>query len=475
MSYLAPPDKAAELVRQLCRAVSPRKPHWVVVVLFEMYMDETGTHEQAPVTGAAAYLARSDQWENFTLHWTTALQKFGIEVFHATDYENSKGEFLGWKPPKKLALAKCLFPLLPSNTWIGIGNAIVNQDWESALVGHKELKAQLGSPYLGCFQRIIDRLLMNFKSHSPEDQIAVLVECNDFTEGINKIWVDWLKRQDTQNRLVSLSFGGKKDFVPLQAADALAYESYKALDNQRFQRDRKRKSLEIMQSTGNIEVFTLDKRSLPRAVARAERLYSQFKHLLPVIKPVRRHRTVFAPKQIELPRLPNLLNPQLSPGYEQRIALPSGREVRVPKVTPVFHGWHGPLPADRYGNKQVLEYNREMLFAELLILRIFEQAGWDGRWIDTFRNKYRTGYWTNGESKELPAAEQVILDAIRAKAGHGGGCFDVFCWRDKERVFVESKWKGNDVINKNQKRWLESALTLGIPLECFLIVEWTLA
>jgi len=34
----------------------------VAVMLFEAYMDETGTHEKAPVTGVV-YLARSDQWE----------------------------------------------------------------------------------------------------------------------------------------------------------------------------------------------------------------------------------------------------------------------------------------------------------------------------------------------------------------------------------------------------------------------------
>jgi hypothetical protein len=40
---------SGQMVGRLCRAISPRKPHWVAAVLFEMYMDETGTHESAPV------------------------------------------------------------------------------------------------------------------------------------------------------------------------------------------------------------------------------------------------------------------------------------------------------------------------------------------------------------------------------------------------------------------------------------------
>ena len=80
--------------------------------------------------------------------------------------------------------------------------------------------------------------------------------------------------------LVSLTFGGKGDFVPLQAADALAYESYKALDNQRFGKGRTRKSLEIMQSTGNIAVFASDRDTLPKQIATAEQALARFKPLL---------------------------------------------------------------------------------------------------------------------------------------------------------------------------------------------------
>jgi hypothetical protein len=67
-------------VGRLGRAISPRKPHWVAAVLFEMYMDETGTHESAPVVGAAAYLARSEQWEAFTAAWTGVLHVGGGSI-----------------------------------------------------------------------------------------------------------------------------------------------------------------------------------------------------------------------------------------------------------------------------------------------------------------------------------------------------------------------------------------------------------
>ena len=41
----------------------------------------------------------------------------------------------------------------------------------------------------------------------------------------------------------------------------------------------------------------------------------------------------------------------------------------------------------------------------------------------------------------------------------------VFCWRDRANIFVESKRKGHDHLNRNQRAWLESALRVNIPLD----------
>jgi hypothetical protein len=164
----------------------------------------------------------------------------------------------------------------------------------------------------------------------------------------------------------------------------------------------------------------------------------------------------------------------LKPSSCQRVVLPSSREVQVPKATPRFLKWAGDVPNDTYNKKPILEFNREMVFAELAILRAFQQDGWQGRWIDSYRHKHRVGYWGEHATKALPAEQQAILDGIRVKAGCAGGCFDVLCWRDGTVVFAESKWRGHDRIRSTQRRWLEVALSIGFPLSSFLIVEWAL-
>lgn len=163
---------------------------------------------------------------------------------------------------------------------------------------------------------------------------------------------------------------------------------------------------------------------------------------------------------------------ELTPRATEFLTLPSEREVELPKATPQFRMWTGLAPKDRYGGKPLLDFKGEMVFAELAILRLFERAGWQGRWVDGYRGKYRVGYWGDDTTKDLPPQQQAVLDAIRAKTGSRGGCFDVLCWRAGQTVFAEAKWKAHDRIRASQRRWLEAALGLGIPAGSFLIVEW---
>jgi hypothetical protein len=164
------------------------------------------------------------------------------------------------------------------------------------------------------------------------------------------------------------------------------------------------------------------------------------------------------------------MNDILGPQSTERIVLPSEREISIAKATPLFRKWSGEVPDDTFNGKPLLELNGEMVFAELAILRSFQRAGWDGRWIDSYHKRYLTKYWPITVSEPLPAQQESILNRIRAKAGGSGGCFDVFCGRGEDLLFAESKW--HDKILGTQTRRLEAALDAGVPIEPFLIVQW---
>ena len=164
---------------------------------------------------------------------------------------------------------------------------------------------------------------------------------------------------------------------------------------------------------------------------------------------------------------------KLAPNGSLTLTLPSSRSVEVPKTTPTFPVWDGAVPDDTYGGKSVLDADGEAAFAELFILRLFEKNGWEGVWIDTFGGTtYHKRYWQD-EVVTVPRGAQEVLKVIGERNGGMGGCFDVFAWRGEDVFFAEAKQKGADSIRDTQKEWLDYALDTGLPLDSFLIVEWT--
>ncbi len=164
----------------------------------------------------------------------------------------------------------------------------------------------------------------------------------------------------------------------------------------------------------------------------------------------------------------------LEPNSVEVFTFPSNQTVTIPKVNILFNQWTGTVLPDTYNNKPVLNFNGEPVFAELAILRIFQNEGWNGVWVDTYRRKCRIGYWGADCLVNLPTDKQLILEDIYKIAGIKSGCWDVFCWKDDEVIFAESKRHKKDKIRPNQVQWLEAALKYGLREDSFLMVEWDL-
>ena len=167
---------------------------------------------------------------------------------------------------------------------------------------------------------------------------------------------------------------------------------------------------------------------------------------------------------------PDLLRAELV----EEILLPSGGAVKVPKATPVFSQWRGERIEDTYGGKAILDFEGAPVFAELAILRAFQKLGWDGVWVDTFKKRYRVGYWMDNSEIDLPSEQEALLKSIYERVGTRTGCWDVFCWKGNLQLFAEAKRRGRDQIRDSQRQWLEAAIELGLPPTSFLVVEWSI-
>jgi hypothetical protein len=121
----------------------------------------------------------------------------------------------------------------------------------------------------------------------------------------------------------------------------------------------------------------------------------------------------------------------------------------------------------------VLDWQGKPVFAELAILRAFEEQGWQGVWVDSFgRLEFRTELPERSAPIELPESAEWLYARIAAASGGSRGCWDVFAWCGSEVAFAESKLRGKDKIHDGQLRWLAAALDVGVPMDAFSLVEW---
>ena len=180
---------------------------------------------------------------------------------------------------------------------------------------------------------------------------------------------------------------------------------------------------------------------------------------------------------------PNLLRPTAT----ETLLLPNGLSVSIPKVELLLRPWVGPLIADTYNGKPLLDVTGRPLFAELAVYELLRLSGWEARWVETYgapaANPRCYTTWrpdlTAAERRQQPhqlAADCPLppaLAQVAAANGHSyAGCWDVLGWHRETVIFAELKRRKKDRLQATQPRWLAAGLQAGLSPENFLLVEW---
>jgi len=142
-------------------------------------------------------------------------------------------------------LLNTLIKIARDNTHFAIGGMVSTKDYDKALPA--DVKAGLGSftlshPYHFCFQMLFvkfyDLLVGEMDEHYRQyglrgEKVAFVFEQQEEFEPIaHSSFAAIKKRIDPDNRLASLTFGTSDCYVPLQAADLLAFYARRILTHQ---------------------------------------------------------------------------------------------------------------------------------------------------------------------------------------------------------------------------------------------------
>ena len=203
------------------------------------YFDESGTHEGSKALVIAGWVSSVSQWKKFQAEWRQLLDEYDLDHFHMTDCENLRGQYQGWTQERKISAIQQAHKIIVRRISIPIA---VSLDYEAYDFLDKKYTIRgmtnevVRSPYTFCLEKCLsnikrwaDRKLLYSKKH----QIEYIFEHGNSYRGevttlFQKIEMDAsIKRQF---RVSKLEFGDKYVF-PLNAADMLAYETFKEMEN----------------------------------------------------------------------------------------------------------------------------------------------------------------------------------------------------------------------------------------------------
>jgi hypothetical protein len=195
-----------------------------------VYLDDSGTHGGAEVTVVAGFVSTKLRWDSFRREWARALRRERIEIFRMSDLENRQGEFEGWSKERTETFRGKLFDIIRQLTLAPIGSALINDDWERVMPAH--IRSGWGGSYGWCAEDCAHQIYKWAKRTGTSGKIKFIFEKGTVGHGqVSKVFAEYA----TDPKWAALQIGGhsfeEKKLVPLQAADLLAYETYKHMCN----------------------------------------------------------------------------------------------------------------------------------------------------------------------------------------------------------------------------------------------------
>lgn len=199
---------------------------------FTCYLDESGDAKDPKlhVMAMGGLIGAADAWSTFAKDWQALLDAEQIHVFHMTDCEGKRGEFAGWTSERRDNFLRTIMQYLTSLPVAFVGLTV--HTGEMAPIRKRFGKGSAAYYYL--FQLLVDRTAGVITTIPPGPVVmdVVAAEHPDFSGWLRSGYENLRRTITSGNRLGSLTVESPKNVLPLQAADLVAYETFKNRTNQ---------------------------------------------------------------------------------------------------------------------------------------------------------------------------------------------------------------------------------------------------
>ncbi len=192
------------------------------------YLDDSGTHQGSPIVTVAGGVASVPQWIRFSRQWKKQLDRWNVEFFHMADFVSGHGKYKGWDENRKDHALSVLVKIINDNVRFLVGNAVYTGQFAKANAKYPNpcikdayhFCAVLALPAVGSWALRSDK----------REPVALIYESGNklLDEYWRLIQKDFAREYVRQAyKIASITTGDKKDIPALQAADLIAYGTYK--------------------------------------------------------------------------------------------------------------------------------------------------------------------------------------------------------------------------------------------------------
>jgi hypothetical protein len=238
-------------------------PWWPVeaksAAMFWGYFDESGTHEDPEVFALAGYVGGESQWQDFERSWLEVLRSENVDVFHMAPLCSMprRKPFRGWEDDRAENFLGRLFEVIEAHFIFGFSAFVRWRDFNAILKPALVLPRDgaYKNPYVLCLQACMGMMTEHWPQlpYSPfPERIACVFDRNHVMRGqATEHFFAVVDARNWANRFHVIAFAPKHIVIPLQAADLLAYETYRYGTSALRQPDvPKRKELDRLTTLG---------------------------------------------------------------------------------------------------------------------------------------------------------------------------------------------------------------------------------
>lgn len=199
--------------------------------MLRAYFDDSGTHGDSPVVVVGGLIGLTEDWGKLEDEWRAKLAfplpgKPPLKAFHLSHLVGHYCEFRDYKSAECDALRHDFRQIILEANLRQLSMVASRLDWDELVVSpYREF---MGSAEEACFIGFIKKSIEVVKEiNVPELKIDFIYDVGRKTPQLENA-IKFIENKEYRPEVASVSWGRVKDMPPLQSADMIANENYRA-------------------------------------------------------------------------------------------------------------------------------------------------------------------------------------------------------------------------------------------------------